>query len=282
MRVKFAKIAATGNDFVVIDNRQGLFQPKPEWIRKVCARRIGVGADGLLLLDSSTSSDFAMRYFNSDGSEGELCGNGARAVAFFAYLSSAAPKEMLFESKSGLHKARVENEAVRVQMPHPQNARLDLYEAEKWGYTSLGYVEIGVPHFIVEVNDVDSVPVLKVGKELRHSSIFPRGANIDFITVQSDRQIEMRTYERGVENETLACGTGATAAALLSYQAKKVTPPVSVQMPGGTLQIDFTADLKTIYLSGAVQWLYSAELWMENNQWMSLKQLETIFRTRKE
>ena len=279
--IEFIKISATGNDFIVIDNRLQDFSPDPDLVQKICARRTGIGADGLLLLEKSSQNDFSMRYFNSDGSEGELCGNGARAIALFAYLKKISAQRMRFESKSGIHRAEIGSDSVKVQMPQPQNIRWDLFEAEPLGYKSVGYVEIGVPHFVVEVRSIDSVNVLSAGRKLRYSSQFPKGANIDFIEIESNQKIKMRTYERGVEDETLSCGTGATAVSVLNFLKKKVEPPIVVEVPGGELTLDFRPDLNSIHLSGRVQPIYSGKLLMENGEWMNLKQLEENFLTQK-
>ncbi len=273
------KISATGNDFVLLDNRKNQFFPKPALVQKICTRRTGVGADGILLLEESRRYDFAMRYFNSDGSEGELCGNGARAITLFAFLNGVAGREMKFESKSGVHRAQINGSDIRVEMPPPKNIRWDLPLAESFGHQSIGFVEIGVPHFVVEVSDLPKVDVAGTGRKLRHHSAFESGTNVDFVELIDAHTIRMRTYERGVEEETLACGTGATAAATLNFLRKKVQPPVLVQVPGGELKVDFSVDLKNLFLNGAVQPIFSGNLFVENGKWMSLKQLERNFRT---
>ncbi len=279
--IEFTKISATGNDFIVIDNRNEHFLPDPHLIQKICVRRTGGGADGLLLLQTSESLDFSMRYFNSDGSEGELCGNGARAIALFAYLKGIAPRSMTFRSPSGPHRAEVEEDKVKVEMPQPQNLDWKTVAADALGYRTVGFVEIGVPHLVVEVRDAEKVPVVSHGRLLRYNPEFSAGTNVDFIQILSQHRLKMRTYERGVEDETLACGTGATASVLLSFLKKKVDPPVTVEVPGGKLQIDFDRDVENIYLSGQVQPIYAGRLFLEQNEWMSLSQLEKSFRTQK-
>ncbi len=279
--LNFTKISATGNDFVVIDNRKSGFSPEPAVIQKICARRTGVGADGILLLEESEACNFSMRYFNADGSEGELCGNGARAIALFAYLKGAASKKMLFESKSGTHRAEIGENEVKVEMPSPKNIRWDLHLSENFGHTSVGFVEIGVPHFVVQVPKVKEVNVTEEGRALRYHQTFPAGTNVDFVEFVDRHTLRMRTYERGVEDETLACGTGATAVSLLNFLKEKVESPVTVLVPGGILKIEFSPDLRNIFLSGAVQPIFSGILFMEHESWMNLKQLEKNFHTPK-
>lgn len=279
--IEFAKISATGNDFIVIDNRNLVLSPNKAFIRKICARRTGVGADGILFLQKSKALDFSMRYFNADGSEGELCGNGARAIALFSFLKGIAPRNMRFGSPSGVHRAQIGENEVKVEMPQPRHLEWNIPIAESLGYKTIGFVEIGVPHLIVEVKDVQSVPVVSHGKKLRYAPEFPKGTNVDFIQIHSLHKMKMRTYERGVEDETLACGTGATAAAVLNYLKKKLEPPVTVDVPGGKLRIDFDRNLKEIYLSGRVQLIYVGQLKIEKNEWMNFKQLEKSFHTQK-
>ncbi len=281
MAFSFMKISATGNDFVAIDNWRGAFPPEAEVVRKICARRLGVGADGILLLEKSPRYHFAMRYFNADGSEGELCGNGARAIALFAYLTHKLPRNLTFESQVGTHQAIIASDGVKVQMPGPQNMQSNLQLSEKFGYKSTGFVEIGVPHFVVEVQNLDTVDVLAVGKSLRYDPAFASGTNVDFFEQIDRHTISMRTYERGVEDETMACGTGATAVVLLNFLRKRVESPVTVSVRGGELTVEFTPDFSQIFLQGAVQPIYSGQLFLENREWMRLNQLEKSFRTQK-
>ncbi|NOY78154.1 MAG: diaminopimelate epimerase [Calditrichaeota bacterium] len=259
--INFVKISATGNDFILIDNRNQQLLPEPGWIRRICARRTGAGADGILLLEPSDRLDFSMRYFNADGSEGELCGNGARAIAYFGRMLGLGNGERLtFMTQSGPISARVSGTYVRVSMPMAQDIDLTLQLAEAFGLTSEGFARVGVPHFVVRAHNLADVDVETIGKALRFHPHFSKGTNVNFVDFQDEHTLHIRTYERGVEAETLACGTGSAASAIVGFLKGYVRPPVTVVARGGTLTIDFDSERSSVFLSGTVTVIYSAEL----------------------
>ena len=263
----FTKISAAGNDFILIDNRKTItVQPGPSFIKRVCARRTGVGADGLILLEKSRSCAFAMRYFNADGSEAELCGNGARAIALFAHTLGVAGRKMKFESKSGVHTAELLDDKARVQMPVPQDFNGNLRLAEEFDLTSGGFLKIGVPHFVVFVDDISAVEVNKIGRALRHHAYFQNGTNVDFVQIRDRHHLLMRTYERGVEDETLACGTGAAASAITAHLKKGIQSPVQVKVPGGVLAVSFNPDFSNLILEGPCETIYTGRLRLKEDE----------------
>jgi diaminopimelate epimerase len=227
-------MSGAGNDFIIIDNRQGLVRDD-EMARlavSACRRGKSVGADGLLLIENDEELDFAWRFYNSDGSEAEMCGNAARCVARLAHMDGIASQELTFRTMAGPIRASVDGTMVRVQLTKPYQLEpsfdLDLEDGRK---ITAGFVITGVPHTVVHVSDedLDEIDVDKLGREIRFNPRFsPAGTNANFISVLDRQTIEIRTYERGVEAETLACGTGAAAAALLTTVWKLTSQPVSV------------------------------------------------------
>jgi diaminopimelate epimerase len=242
--IRFLKMSGAGNDFVVIDNR-ALVVPEPatEFAARVCARQAAVGADGLLLLERSPRKDFRMRYFNTDGSEAEMCGNGGRCIARFATLVGAAGTEMDFENLAGDFHAAVTGEGrVRLDMTEPHSERLALLVDTGRGSVEVHGLDTGVPHLVVPWDDLEQAPVRELGRELRqHPAFAPKGTNVNFVRVTGPSAIAVRTYERGVEDETLACGTGSVASAILMARLGRVTPPVRVTVRSGSqLGVHFT------------------------------------------
>jgi diaminopimelate epimerase len=236
--VKFYKMSGAGNDFVVLDNRQGALRGDLNaFSARVADRRRGVGADGVLLLERSPRKDFRMRYFNSDGSEADMCGNGGRCIARYAALVGAAPSRMEFENLAGDFGAEVLDDGqVRLQMTRAHGLRLDL-DLPVEGKTVRGHsIDTGVPHLVVPVPDAAAVDVKALGRALRtHPAFAPKGTNVNFMQVTGKDSILVRTYERGVEDETLACGTGSVAAAVVAARLGKVSSPVSVTTSGGDI-----------------------------------------------
>jgi diaminopimelate epimerase len=229
MRVHFFKYQATGNDFVIIDNRQLNLRLPTEQIVRICDRRFGVGADGLMLLEPHPSEDFRLVYYNSDGSQ-SLCGNGSRAAVQLAARLGIAKQRATFEAYDGLHEALIEPELVRLKMNDVQDVRPVNHD---W------FIHTGSPHFIRFVAQADSYPVTEEGRQIRYSEAFaPGGTNANFVEMKSNNTIFVRTYERGVEAETLSCGTGVTAAALAA-SLKGYTSPVHIETKGGTLSVAF-------------------------------------------
>jgi diaminopimelate epimerase len=264
--MRFAKLQGSGNDFVVIDNRDGKVEEFlrslnldiKEFVKRVCAFHTGVGADGLILIENPENPEnhFKWQFFNADGSVAEMCGNGSRCAVRFAFDEGIVGKEVRFETLAGVIKAYVLDggKRIKVQLTPPKDYRevflgLDTQSIE--GYL----INTGVPHFVAVVNDLEKVDVIKLGRAIRfHPEFQPKGTNVNFIEREGEDAIRIRTYERGVEGETLACGTGATASAIVAYKKGIVSKkPVRVLTKGGeVLAIDFDDEFKEVFLEGGV------------------------------
>ena len=230
MKIFFEKISGSGNDFVIVDNRDGKFDDidKSALAQKLCRRRISIGADGLIFIERSGVADVRMNYFNSDGSPADMCGNGARCTAFISHRLGL-PSQIKIETGAGIISASIDGDWAKVEMPTAEliesNIELIIDELPML----FDHYNTGVPHAVTIVDDVDSVPVKFWGREIRfHRKFSPAGANADFVEVVDSHTIKMRTYERGVEDETLACGTGAVASAMSAARKNLVSPPVKV------------------------------------------------------
>lgn len=233
MKIHFHKYQATGNDFVLIDNRTGTFSFSVKQIQKICDRRFGVGADGLILIEKDPTFDFNLNYYNSDGSQ-SLCGNGSRAGVVMAASLGLLNDKTKFNAYDGVHEAELlPTGIVRLKM-NP------VVEVKKIG--SDFFINTGSPHHLRFVKNVKDYAVFEEGKKIRYSKEYdPQGANANFIELEPNNTISVRTYERGVEDETFSCGTGVTAAALASsYHGYK--SPVQVNVMGGTLSVEFKSD----------------------------------------
>jgi diaminopimelate epimerase len=240
--LRFTKMNGAGNDFVMIDNRAGEVRLQPEQIVRICDRHRGIGADGILLLENgSNGADFRMRYYNRDGGEAEMCGNGARCFARFANKVAGAPEKVSFQTPAGLIRGELHGESVTLQMSEPKDLRLGLEIVANGAKENVHFINSGVPHVVVPVGKVEDVDVRKRGKALRrHERFSPAGANVNFIEKASAQKILLRTYERGVEDETLACGTGVVASALIFAATEKVDGPISVTVRSGSeLRVGF-------------------------------------------
>lgn len=265
--IHFSKLSGAGNDFIIIDNRQKIIpEDNSEFIRKVCARRVSVGADGLLLLENSDVADFKMRYYNSDGSEAETCGNGARCISRFAYEEKIVLSDkMSFETKAGIYNAQIIGKNVKLQMSDAVDLRLNFPIELKSGKFQISFVNSGVPHVVYIVDDLNKIDVFSIGRETRyHKDFEPKGTNVNFITIKDDSNIYIRTYERGVEDETLACGTGSIASAVIAGAMGKVKSPVTVNTWGGyPLRIYFELTqngAKNVFLEGDARIIYKGYL----------------------
>ena len=238
----FTKMNGAGNDFVMLDNRDGSLALEKAQIACLCDRHRGIGADGLLVVEpAQEGADFRMRYYNADGGEAEMCGNGARCFARFAQRVSGSNGDLSFETLAGVIKARFLGENVEIQMSEPHSMRLgDQLELAGEKFT-VDSINTGVPHAVVTVEDVDVIDIRKLGEALRHHPRFtPKGTNANFVQRLGTQTIAIRTYERGVEDETLACGTGMVACALLFSEVAGAVSPVKVKVRGGeTLEVAF-------------------------------------------
>ncbi len=265
-QIKFTKSVATGNDFVIVDNRSNVLEEKTKsaFAKKVCDRKRAIGADGLLLIEKSKKADFKMRIFNPDGSEAEMCGNGSRCVALYAARNKIAKSKMTIETLAGAIDANVEGDIVKVKLTDPKDIKWNFcLMINKCPY-KVSFVDTGVPHVIHFVDDLESVDIKNLGSYMRHHGEFaPEGTNADFIKIMDSHTIKIRTYERGVEDETLACGTGAAASAIISAEAEKMSSPVTVETQGGEkLKVYFEiieGNFRNVYLEGKAQLLSEGE-----------------------
>jgi diaminopimelate epimerase len=230
----FTKMSGAGNDFVVIDNRSGRYELTSAQIARLCDRHFGIGADGLLAVEPDTTADFRMRYYNADGGEAEMCGNGARCFARFVQAMPRANADRVrFLTPAGLIEGAYVGADVRVNLTAPTEIRLRRRADFGWGEIEYHFMNTGVPHVVLEVADAEQAQIVTQGRAIRRSSIFPRGTNVNFVQVADAQNLIVRTYERGVEDETLACGTGVTAAALLIHLARGLALPLRVKVRGG-------------------------------------------------
>ena len=269
----FAKMSGAGNDFVIIDHRRPLLDPadQPDFARKICRRKFSVGADGLILLEDSDVADFKWQFYNADGSVAEMCGNGARCAARFAYRHGIAGKTMRFETVAGAIEAEIldEDETVSVLMTDPVDHRPDRIIDVDGRHLTVASINTGVPHAVIFI-DVETIPVKEWGREIRFHHVFqPAGTNVNFARLLPDGRLHVRTYERGVEDETMACGTGAVAAALIAGLRRMVRPPVQVVTSGGerlTVAFDLSEGrgIGNIHLQGPARLIYEGLLTAES------------------
>ena len=259
MNFRFWKMHGAGNDFILVDDRQETFPDRDSgFIARLCERRRGIGSEGLLLIRPSASADFRMRFFNPDGTEADLCGNGARCIARLAFEIEAAPANMRIETAAGLVRAEVLLPQVRLHLPPAKDWRLDLSVLWKNSEMPLHFVNSGVPHAVCVVDHLASVNVAAFGAFLRHHALFaPAGTNADFIQITGPASLAIRTYERGVEAETLACGTGIAAAALVAEKLGLVRAPVRVNTAGGDV---LEVTISPLTLTGPAEHVFQGEV----------------------
>jgi len=264
-QIPFHKMVASGNDFIVIDNRRKVVQNPVRFAKEVCAAHTGVGADGILLLEDSKRAKFKMRIINSDGSEAEACGNGYRCIALYAKEVLKYPSRFEFESIASLIKVEVQSHSIRVQLAPP--SKLILRDEIRVSGHRLHYsfINTGVPHVVIFVEGLSKINVAELGQALRHHKYFqPKGTNVNFVEVKGRRDINVRTYERGVEKETLACGTGSSGSAIVSALMGYTQSPVRVKTSGGEiLTVGFSLSGKkvsNITLQGQARFVYEGTL----------------------
>jgi len=264
--MSFTKMVASGNDFLIIDQRpkakdQRLFI----LAKKMCDRKYGAGADGLLILEKSKKADVKMRIFNADGSEAEMCGNGARCAALYRVIepkSQRVKAKIKIETKAGIIEAEIGGDRVRIKLTDPKNIKLGIPLKVKNRQVKVNFINTGVPHAVIFVEGVDKIAVEDIGREIRHHKKFmPAGTNVNFVEILNDDSIKVRTYERGVEDETLACGTGSVASALL--YALRYTPKAGrinvFTRSGEKLKVyfDFSGGAATnVWLEGSAKKVY--------------------------
>jgi diaminopimelate epimerase len=268
--IEFYKMSGSGNDFILIDNRDGSLAGGDvvEFVKSVCERKISVGADGLFLIEKSDRVDFRWRFFNADGSDAAMCGNGARWVARFAYLLGIAGEHMSFETGAGIIDAEVRGDIVKVRLTEPHALVMDDEIRIENATLFVHSINTGVPHVVHFVRDPDDFDVFNTGREIRrHEHYQPAGTNANFAAVLDNHTLRVRTYERGVEDETLACGTGSVASALIAARKGLVESPVDVRVQSGeTLRIYFEQTeegFTKVYLEGKAKVVYQGTLWDE-------------------
>ena len=251
--IHFHKYQGTGNDFIMIDDRDLKFpSDQIDIISKMCHRKFGIGSDGLILIQPHDQLDFKMVFFNPDGSK-SLCGNGSRCAVAFANALGMISDETRFETTDGEHHAFIEKENIHFSLH-------DVSKVQPYGKDL--FIDTGSPHYLKMVQDLDNIDVIKEGQDIRYSELFsPSGTNVNFIELNQDR-IRVRTYERGVENETLSCGTGVTASALAA-NLSGMEGPIRVETRGGTLFVTFDRgndnDFKNIYLAGPAKKVFEGD-----------------------
>lgn len=251
MNLSFTKMNGAGNDFVMLDNRNLNLSLSKDQIEQLCDRHRGIGADGLLCVEPATDGgDFKMRYYNADGGEAEMCGNGARCFGRYVNrLHDDKLQQIKFETMAGMISAEFEGDQVRINMSAPHSLKLAQSLPVAGTNLTVHSVNTGVPHAVVFVDDLENVPVIEWGAGLRYHEAFkPKGTNANFAKVVAPGSIAIRTYERGVEGETLACGTGMVACALIHHELTGAPSPVSVLVKGGdTLKVGFDESKKSEY-----------------------------------
>jgi diaminopimelate epimerase len=265
--IPFYKMSGAGNDFIIIDNRNQVVADAglSDFIVSVCRRKMSAGADGLILIEVSDKFDFRWRFFNSDGSKAEMCGNGARCAARFAHVVGIARTNLSFETEAGVVSAQINADRVKVKMPDPSDLKL-AYPLKLSNHSlEISSINTGVPHTVVMVEQVADTDVVALGREIRfHQTFEPAGSNANFVQRINGNAIEIRTYERGVEDETLACGTGAIASAIISASRFKMKSPVDVKTRSGEyLTIHFNTkdgQFDDIYMEGNARIIYTGEL----------------------
>ncbi len=267
MEETFAKYSGCGNDFLIFDNREQQFPIHPPLIQTLCHRQQGVGADGILLLESSSRADYRMRIFNPDGSEAEMCGNGLRCLIQWlidqgkgierSSFHIELPKQTLMASKKG--------DAIQIEMGAPREMEWDVSLPFKNYFLPLHFLHMGVPHVMMFVDSVEAAPLMELGPYLRsHPRWGPKGTNVNLVEKVAPQKLKIRTYERGVEGETLACGTGATAAAIAAAKTSHWHSPILVQTRSGEeLSVDFSFDQESfsqVKLTGTARFIFQGKI----------------------
>lgn len=260
MLIRFYKYHGAGNDFIIIDNREELIDPANDLVHRLCDRHFGIGADGLILLENDDTTDFSMRYFNADGNEGTMCGNGGRCIVLFAARLGLIDRETRFTAIDGLHQAEIngletDSAVVKLKMGDVENF---MQKQNQW------IIDTGSPHLVLPVENLDEIDIYAEGKKIRYSELFAdEGINVNFVQ-KSGREINIRTYERGVENETLACGTGSVAAAIAGYsENNSAVSPMVIRARGGVLKVYLQKEdnkFTDIWLEGPATQVFTGQI----------------------
>lgn len=251
MNIEFYKYQGAGNDFVMIDNRTKTFPKNTETIAKLCHRNFGIGADGLILLEEDENTDFRMIYYNSDGNESTMCGNGGRCIVAFAHKLGIFKNETNFTAIDGLHNASIKNGIVSLQMIDVKNITVK---------NDSVFTNTGSPHHVQLVENLSDFDVFSEGRKIRNEIYGTEGSNVNFVEQLNNNTFKVRTYERGVEDETLACGTGVTAVAIAMHKTEKTSAThINLSVEGGQLAVSFDVGngvYKNVYLIGSAEFVF--------------------------
>lgn len=266
--IKFHKLVASGNDFIVIDNRKKTIKNQKGFAQKVCRPHLGVGADGVLFIEPSKKADFFMRIINSDGSEAEACGNGYRCVGLYATQLLKFPRSMTAETLAGPIEIQVGKETIKVKMADPSEYKERIHISGLSSNGSLlnaAFINTGVPHTVIFTENLDALEVEGLGRQIRHHDLFkPRGTNVNFVEVTGKNSLTLRTYERGVEAETLACGTGTVASAAVACLTGRVKSPVVATTKSGetlTVFLDRSGNkIQNVFLEGGANFVFEGKI----------------------
>lgn len=268
--IPFWKMNGSGNDFIIVDNRKGIFpnDDRTALISRLCRRQTGVGADGVILLEDDPKVDFAWRFYNADGSEAEMCGNGGRCAARFAFLHGMAGERMIFRTLAGLIRAEIHQDQVKLELPPPGDFHREIVLKVGEETVALDFINTGVPHAVLVVKNIEAVKVKEMGRLLRfHRHFQPAGTNVNFVSVADRHNLKVRTYERGVEDETLACGTGSVAACLVASARGVVDSPTRVETRSGEkLRVYYCRDgagFSEVFLEGDAKIVYEGSIAQE-------------------
>lgn len=257
MKVKFSKYNGAGNDFIVIDDRKNNLEINPWLIEKLCNRNFGIGGDGLILIKESKSTDFEILHYTSDGNLGSLCGNGSRCAISFAYKNKIIGKKTRFDAFDGIHNAEIINDNL-VKMEMKINSDIIENEYGTW-------LDTGSPHLVIEKDNTDELDVNLLASSIRYNEYYKKeGVNVNFIEKVSNETFKIRTYERGVENETLACGTGSTASAIcMNYLGKTQSNNITMKCRGGDLKVEFISNdnlFSDISITGPAKFVFEGQI----------------------
>lgn len=266
--LKFTKMNGAGNDFVMLDNREGALALDREAIARICDRHRGIGADGVLVVErAQDGADFRMRYYNADGGEAEMCGNGARCFARFANrIAGRNDAPLRFETLAGVIAAEMLGDAVRITMSEPGAVELNQVVRMNGETMLVHSVNTGVPHAVTIVEELANAAVEPLGRQVRHHTHFaPKGTNVNFAQPLGARELAVRTYERGVEAETQACGTGVVASALVFHELTGAEPPIGIQVAGGErMEVSFqktsAGGYESVTLTGPADFVFEGEI----------------------
>ncbi|MGA9116586.1 MAG: diaminopimelate epimerase [Bacteroidota bacterium] len=265
-RIRFVKATGAGNDFVIVDRSLGELPADLGGLaRAVCARHFGIGADGLLVYEPAGGASFRMLYFNADGSTGGMCGNGARCLVRYGRLRRGLPDEVSFEALGHRYRAEVREGGIRVRMKNLPDPGREVALRTPSGAWTGRWIDTGAPHFVVLLEDLDGLDAQTAGAEIRrHEAFSPEGTNVDFASVAGPNSLVLRTYERGVERETQACGTGSVAAAVVAGLKNLVASPVTVRVRSGSiLKVEFSLEgsaVRDVFLEGPGDLLFSGSM----------------------